>query len=315
MNILQLNNFITQNGGAETVMNTITQILKNNNHFVVNMGYETPELPKIESAVSLGIAHHSLTSFFYNPSLLDFIRKYILSNNIDLIMCHNIYHKYPMAQLFQMFKQMNIPFLLVLHDPKICCPWGGCRSIKGYCHECKNGNYFNAVKNKCRDNSYLKSLLLSFDSYYNVTIQDVYKYPNVIISPSRFLRELAYEMGNKHKIEWIPNPININLGNKRVHVYDNKHIRVLFAGRFTEEKGCFLLKRYAQQNPDICFYWAGAGPMQDQMQMWANDLPNVKYLGFLTKEQLTRQFEEVDYLIIPSIFYENNPMFVLEAMK
>lgn len=57
-------------------------------------------------------------------------------------------------------------------------------------------------------------------------------------------------------------------------------------------------------------YWTGYGPSADKMK----DIPNVKYLGFKTGEELYRIIAEAAISVCPSEWYENCPYSVMESV-
>ena len=58
---------------------------------------------------------------------------------------------------------------------------------------------------------------------------------------------------------------------------------------------------------------AGTGAWSDEMQAEIADLPNIEYLGFVSGNQLRRLVACARAVVVPSEWYENCPMSVLEA--
>ncbi|MDP9043033.1 MAG: glycosyltransferase family 4 protein, partial [Bacteroidota bacterium] len=89
---------------------------------------------------------------------------------------------------------------------------------------------------------------------------------------------------------------------------------VLYAGRFSKDKGIELFLQAADKLKNIKFLIAGVGDLIKMVEEADREMNNVEYLGSLNKEQLFDAFDRSDYLILPSIWYENNPMIIIEAM-
>jgi glycosyltransferase involved in cell wall biosynthesis len=159
-----------------------------------------------------------------------------------------------------------------------------------------------------------QSTVLAIDSYYNNSIKDAYSYPDLFISPSHFLANQFGKMGFKYPIKVIHNPFNTEAFTKRKS-HSKKQHAVLYAGRFSVDKGIALYLNLAKQFSDITFLIAGAGDVEDDVRKADREMANVEYLGSLNREQLFNTFDKVDYLILPSIWYENNPNIIIEAMS
>ena len=66
----------------------------------------------------------------------------------------------------------------------------------------------------------------------------------------------------------------------------------------------------AKKMPNTEFVFIGYGPSADKMK----DIPNVKYLGFKTGEELYRIIAEAAISVCPSEWYENCPYSVMESV-
>ena len=66
----------------------------------------------------------------------------------------------------------------------------------------------------------------------------------------------------------------------------------------------------AKKMPNTEFVFIGYGPSTDKMK----DIPNVKYLGFKTGEELYRIIAEAAISVCPSEWYENCPYSVMESV-
>ena len=86
--------------------------------------------------------------------------------------------------------------------------------------------------------------------------------------------------------------------------------RVCFTGRCVEKKGLHIVRQAAEALPHVEFVIAGAGPIDPAR--WG--LPNVKILGWLTREELSSIFRESDLLLLPSRG-EGFPLSIQEAMS
>lgn len=316
MHIIQLNSYITLNGGSETVMANLTGLLEEHGHEVLNIGYKSVKEDKLmDNYFSLGPEKQQLSTFFTEKKTVDLIIEKILQNNTGLVICHNVYHKYPITELLKAIKERTkAKLVIIFHDYKAVCPRCNLFNGKRICTDCSDGKFFNVIRHRCRYNSLAQSTVLAIDSYYNNSIKDAYSYPDLFISPSHFLANQFGKMGFKYPIKVIHNPFNTAAFTRRKS-HSKKQHAVLYAGRFSVDKGIALYLNLAKQFSEIKFLIAGAGDVEDDVRKADREMANVEYLGSLNREQLFNTFDKVDYLILPSIWYENNPNIIIEAMS
>ncbi|HEY8734137.1 MAG TPA: glycosyltransferase family 4 protein, partial [Puia sp.] len=315
MKIIQLNSYITLNGGSETVMSNISSLLEEKGHSVINMGYTSIKEKKLmPNSHSLGLEKYSLSTFFHEKKTVDFIISKINESETALVICHNVYHKYPMADLLKAIKdRTNAKLILIFHDYKAVCPRCNLYNGKRICTDCNQKKFANVIRHRCRNKSVVQSTILAIDSYYNNSYRDVYSFPDLFITPSHFMAKQLNRMGFNHDIKVIHNPINIRQITRSKNMQGFQQT-VLYAGRFSKDKGIELFLQAADKLKNIKFLIAGVGDMIKMVEEADREMNNVEYLGSLNKEQLFDAFDRSDYLILPSIWYENNPMIIIEAM-
>ena len=90
--------------------------------------------------------------------------------------------------------------------------------------------------------------------------------------------------------------------------------RVLFAGRLAAEKNLHLVSQLARDLPSLSVSVAGDGPLRAQIEMEAETIGNLHYLGWLNREELLRQIDAHDVLVLPSQV-ETFGTVALEAMS
>lgn len=83
----------------------------------------------------------------------------------------------------------------------------------------------------------------------------------------------------------------------------------MYFGRYSEEKGVSTLIKVCEQLPDICFVFAGAGPLENKI----DSLKNVKNVGFQRGGTLGVLIKGAEFTVYPSEWYENCPFSVMES--
>ncbi len=97
--------------------------------------------------------------------------------------------------------------------------------------------------------------------------------------------------------------------------------RLLFAGRLGPEKGVDILLRslamVAESWPQVSLEIAGDGPERSRLVDLAAQLglsDRVVWTGPLKADELSRRYEEAGVFVLPTLWMENCPVAVLEAM-
>jgi glycosyltransferase involved in cell wall biosynthesis len=88
----------------------------------------------------------------------------------------------------------------------------------------------------------------------------------------------------------------------------------LYAGRLSEEKGLDVLIAAWRSRADMPpLKIIGDGPMAEWLKERIAGLPNVEWMGRLPREQVLEHMRRSRALVLPSIWYENFPVSIVEA--
>lgn len=88
----------------------------------------------------------------------------------------------------------------------------------------------------------------------------------------------------------------------------------LFVGRLSPEKGVMtLLQAWRALPADVVLRVVGDGLMRDIVEHHANDLPNVEVMGQRDHATVIELMKTSRALIFPSMWYEGQPVTILEA--
>lgn len=141
-------------------------------------------------------------------------------------------------------------------------------------------------------------------------LQSYKKYVNRFIVPSRFYLAKFAEWGfDPGRFSYIPNFINVHEFTPQYRP-GNKFI---YFGRLSKEKGLLTLFK-AAAGAGASLLIAGTGPMEPYLRKFAseNNL-DAKFLGYLTGLELHQAIASARAVILPSEWYENAPLSLLEA--
>lgn len=226
----------------------------------------------------------------------------------DIAHSHCIYHHLS-PSILSLLNSKGIPSVMTAHDLKIACPAYKMLNSNGICEKCKKGNLFNLVKNRCIHNSLSVSSLVAIESTFHKLFGLYRNNLDYIVTPSHFFRKKLIEWGwNEKKLVYIPNFID---SSKIVPNY-NPGKYFLYFGRLAPEKGVDTLID-AAISAKINLVIAGTGPYEKQLKSISAENDNVKFVGYKSGNALWDLIHNSRAIVLPSEWYENAPISILEA--
>ena len=150
-------------------------------------------------------------------------------------------------------------------------------------------------------------------------VRNVLDIPDLSVAPSRFLAEKFIEAGfDRENIEIVPNfgPVPSEFPQETPLPGDMRDNYALFAGRLSPEKGLTtLIDAWRRMSPDAILRIAGTGPLEDELKARACGAENIEFMGFIEPERLAEIRRKARFLVIPSEWWENAPLTILEAFS
>ena len=313
-----VNKFLYSRGGCENYMLFLGEQLKNMGHEVQYFGMydEKNTVENSKGLYTQNMDFHSkgIERFLYPFKIIySFEAKKKIIQVIDdfkpdIIHMNNINFQLTPSVIYGA-KKKGIPVVQTVHDYQMICPNHLLYNFdkNEICEKCLKGSYMNCIKNKCIHNSRVKSIIGAIEARLYSFLK-TYKKVDLFITPSYFLEEklLSAKELYKGKTKTIHNFIDKN--KFTCENTDNENY-IAFAGRLSKEKGVEILAKAAKLLPTHTFMVAGGGPDEDILK----NIENIKLLGFLSGEKLIEFIKNAKVLIVPSIWYENCPLSILEA--
>jgi glycosyltransferase involved in cell wall biosynthesis len=159
---------------------------------------------------------------------------------------------------------------------------------------------------------------------YQTICKKLFSRVPVVISPSHWLlREhvrRGFFYGAKQVV--LPNPAPDWAAEAPVkEKTDSGSIRLLYAGQVEEHKGVlFLIKALSvlKNDPDFPAYkltLAGPGTDMERARIEARGNGNIEFTGRVSSASVELLMRQSDYLIVPSLCYENSPTVIYEAVS
>jgi glycosyltransferase involved in cell wall biosynthesis len=198
------------------------------------------------------------------------------------------------AVLWRRAQQAGVPVIHTAHDYHLLCPRALMltKSLK-ICTNPQLG---------CR----------LYKTWHIRTTRDV----DMFCSPSQFLINKHIESGLAAKSTAVMRNGIVLPEKLEKHRDVNAPRKFLFAARLTIEKGCEVVLEALKLLPsDLNFEFqiAGKGDYAEKFEQLAASDSRIKYLGYISGEQKDKIFKDTDWLLIPSLWYENAPVVIVEA--
>lgn len=247
----------------------------------------------------------------YNVEASQKIDRLLQDYTPDIAHVHGAYHHLTPA-IFPRLSGRGIPVVLTAHDFKIICPAYTMYRQGAVCEACKGGNTWNVVRNRCIKGSLAASLVVGFEAALHGLLQSYQKHVSMVVAPSEFYRAKFVEWGwPVDKIVHIP-----NYTTSVSATYEGSHAEpIIYIGRLSAEKGLETLVRAAAQ-AKVAVNIVGSGPMAEILQQLIDALgAPVKLVGRLDGDALWGALGRSKAAVLPSEWYENGPISVLESFE
>lgn len=300
MRILIAHNRYQQLGGEDIVAENEAAMLARAGH--------TVQLETLSNETISGIAARIETArrVSYNPAGREWMVQKIAAFQPDIVQVHNVFPRLTPA-IYGACKEAGVPVVQTLHNFRVSCASGLFLRDNRVCEKCLEGSPYWAVRHRCYRGSVLGSLAVAhmIDKHHRIGTWS--NKVDLFFALSEFAKSKFIAAGlPKDRIVVKPN-FAIDAGQA---VTGGLRSGALFVGRISDEKGVGALID-AWAGIDAPLRVCGDGPLRRDLEARAPE--NVTFLGRLPSDDIRREMERAQFLIVPSIYYENFPMVIAEA--
>ncbi|MCS3202762.1 MULTISPECIES: glycosyltransferase [Bacteroides] len=316
MKILLVNKFYYRRGGDCIYMLNLEQLLKTHGHDVAVFAMDYPENIETEwkryfpNEIKFTPGVGMLETFMRMFGLGEVKRKFnSLLNDFkpDVVHLNNI-HTQLSPVIARLAYERGIKVIWTLHDYKLLCPRYDClRNGNKVCEECFADKH-KVLEYKCMKNSKLASML-AYKEAMKWSREKLESYTDAFICPSQFMQhKMAQGEFDRKKMYILCNFIDIE--RTRRDSYD-KEDYYCFIGRLSFEKGIETLIEAARTLP-YHLKIIGGGPLADILKEKAKGA-NIEFTGYKEWPEIKEIVGKARFSVVPSEWYENNPLSVIEA--
>jgi glycosyltransferase involved in cell wall biosynthesis len=233
----------------------------------------------------------------------------------DVVHLHNIYHQLS-PSILAPIRRKGVPSVMTLHDYKLACPSYQMLNHGRMCDLCVTGGTWHAAVERCKGDSRGASAVLAVESGIHRALHS-YSSIDIMVAPSQFLCDVMSRAGfDADRLRVVSNVVQVQPQVRPPPSRPTGSASFVFAGRLNHEKGLDTLIRAVELcRDDISVQVAGEGPERlSSEQLASRRSPGrVHFLGRLDKSALMTRVAGAVALVVPSRWYENQPMTVLEA--
>jgi glycosyltransferase involved in cell wall biosynthesis len=199
------------------------------------------------------------------------------------------------ASIWRRARRRGLPVVHTAHDYHLICPRAFLLT--------RNWRICTQPRLPCR----------AYRAWHLHTTADV----DLFVSPSQFLLDKHREAGLAvRQTAVVRNGIPTPSPSASCKAASGKGSRFLLLCRLTEEKGVrVVLDAVRRLPPDLRFELtiAGRGPLEPVVREASAADPRVRFVGFVQGDEKHALLSNADHLLIPSVWYENAPVTVVEA--
>ncbi len=304
-------------GGSDKYFFSLAELLNQNGHTVIPFTAHHPNnLPSVWSR------YFPHTTNFESPTLKDVVQ-YIYSvsaqrslqrllSEVSINIAHlHIYYGKLTSSILAPLQQANIPIIQTLHEYKLICPVYTLMYQGKLCEACQGKHFWYATLKRCNRGSWLRSLLSTVESSISSLLGAVDKVDH-FITVSRFQQQKLIEYGiPAAKLSTIHN--YVDTASIQPSTYSGSYF--LYFGRLEKLKGILTLIEAAAPLRDTPLLLAGEGQAKAQIQQIIEEqrLSHIHLVGMKHGQELEDLIRHSICTVLPSEWYENCPMSVLES--
>lgn len=308
MKILQVHNFYRIPGGECSVVRAEEQLLVGRGHTVDRFACDSAAIDTLGLRDKIGL----FLGIPYNKRIFRAVVAAVRARKPDVAHVHNVF---PMLSpsVYAALRYCGVPVVQTLHNYRFLCPNGQFFVAGTICEDCQTKGFHSAVLKRCMRGSRVTSAL------YALAIYRAWKsgiLPNAIdryIALNNFVAEKMTAGGvPRDRIAICGNYIE-----SAASPIADKQGYILYIGRLSAEKGVETLFRALSLLGGIVLKVAGSGPEEERLKSEAHKLDGaqVQFLGHISGRDKQRVIAEALCTVVPSEWYENFPVAVLESMS
>jgi glycosyltransferase involved in cell wall biosynthesis len=316
-----INNSHSIKGGADRVYFNTAKLLEDEHNDILYFSTSDQENMQTEySKYFISVSNKRKVGFFaklagakdyvYNKRAYLGLRQLISEYKPDIAHIH-LFCGGLSPSILKALHDFNIPIIQTVHDYRLLCPANAFLDSKNeICEKCINRSYYQCSWNKCVDGNIFYSTMVAIDAYYRkyfirpVELIDHFIFVSKFSQMKHIEFDERYSAKSSHLFNFTTIPDEYQAAKNEKYF--------LYFGRLSSEKGILTLIN-AAISTKIKLKIVGTGPLYNEVLEISIIHDNIQVLGHQSGGTLSDIIAKASFIVVPSEWYENNPMTVLEA--
>jgi glycosyltransferase involved in cell wall biosynthesis len=301
--VLQLHTRYREPGGEDAVVHAEAALLRRRGHEVVQHQVHNPP-----GAVG---AAGSLVLSPWNPLAARSVQRLAERARPDVAHVHNTWYALSPAVVWAL-RRAGVPIVMTLHNYRLVCANAQLFRDGAPCEDCVGASPWHGVQHRCYRNSVLASVPAAATIALHDRLRTWTRRVDLFLVLNEFARARFTSGGLppdriRVKPNFVPDP-----GRRTVPAGSSP--TVLYVGRLSSGKGVEVLVdawRRLDEGP-LELVIIGDGPLREPLQR--RPAARLRFEGQLPAAEVRSRMLEARALVLPSVWYEGQPMAVLEAL-
>lgn len=314
MKVLLINNFFYRKGGSEAVFFNTAEVLREAGHEVAFFSFEDEKNTHIndrEYFIPQGGTLQKMRNYFSNPDAARKLDEVMAKEKPDIAHVHLFWGGIS-PSIFAVLKKHNVPLVHTVHDYRMVCPAYTFRNGHGdVCEQCTGGHFMQCFKNRCSKGSLIQSAMMTAEMYYRNKKWHPAKELSGLIYVSQFAKQKHEELDARFVSTKNIVLYNFTSVGEQYPPVEKDGGYYLFYGRLSHEKGVATIVEAFAKHPELKLKVVGTGPKEDELKQ--KGCTNIEFLGYKSGDELFNIVRNARFVCVPSEWYENNPMTIVEA--
>ncbi len=303
MHILQVHNAYRQRGGEDTVVAADARLLRSAGHAVTQHIVPNP-VRRVETGMRLGLS-------LWNPAAGRRFRSKLEVIRPDVVHIHNTWFSITPSAAYEA-RRARVPVVMTLHNYRLSCANALFFRDGSQCTDCLKGSAFNGLLHRCYQNSFAASAFAAANTGIHRRLGTWTKYVDLFLCLTEFAKARFIEAGipeEKLRVRhnFVADPYERTAPASKSH-------QIAYIGRLAAEKGLRgLLKAWRLAGMEDCeLLVVGDGPERGALE--AMHVPGVRFTGPMEHGAVLKTLCSLRSLALPSLWFEGEPMIVVEAL-
>lgn len=325
MKVLLINSGHNRGGGAFTVYLNTGEVLRkagvNVIYFAMHSSKEIPcdQSDYFAKEIGQNTPLKYISSRFYNKDAADKLQRLIDAEHPDVAHAHLIWGGLA-PSILDVLQRNHIPIIHTVHDYAMICSMVTLKGLDGkVCEKCSDGHYCQSIITRCHHGSILRSLIATAEFIYRLKKHHPVDLINHFIFVSQFCQDKHSQIDGRFKN--VSQSVLYNVPDEEVvklamtQSKNNNQGYYLYYGRLSYEKGLRTLINAFIERAYLKLKIVGTGPLEAELKDLCKKVSvnNIEFVGFKTGEELYKIVQGAKFVCVPSEWYENNPMTIIEA--